>query len=110
MRPVHTLKRVLLVAVCATLGVALAPAVRADDLDQNDPALRKAGKGKMTPEQLVRIRIAEREGGAIAESLKTPESQTLVGPPLSEREKGVRGFNRLAFGPEPGGIDEPRQT
>src|SRR3569623_52656 len=110
MRPVHTLKRVLLVAVCATLGVALAPAGQADDIDQNDPALRKAGKGKMTPEQLVRIRIAELEGGAIAESLKTPESQTLVGPPLSEREKVVHVFNRLAFGPKPGDIDETSKT
>ncbi|HSI33861.1 MAG: DUF1800 domain-containing protein [Phycisphaerae bacterium] len=108
MRLTHACKRLLMVAVCAALGVAVAPTVRAaDEVDQNDPALRRAAKGgKMTPEQLVKIRIAELEGGAITEMLKTPDAVTIVGPPLSEREKTVQVFNRLSFGPRPGDIDE----
>jgi len=77
----------------------------ADAEDHNDPALKKQGR-KLTPEQLVRIRIAELEGGAIAESMKTPEAVTLMGPPLTEREKAIHVLNRLSFGWRPGEIEE----
>jgi uncharacterized protein (DUF1800 family) len=73
--------------------------------DPDDPALRRAGKEKMTPEQRLRVRIAELEGGAITESMKTPETVTLIGPPLTDKEKVVHVFNRLAFGPRPGEIE-----
>ena len=82
-----------------------AASARADDEDPNDPALKKSGK-KLTPEQLIRIRIAELEGGAIAESMKTPEAILLMGPPLTEREKVIHVLNRLSFGWRPGEIDE----
>jgi uncharacterized protein (DUF1800 family) len=78
---------------------------RAQEEDPNDPALKKSGK-KLTPEELIRIRIAELEGGAIAESMKTPETIALMGPPLSEKEKVVHVLNRLSFGWRPGEIDE----
>ncbi len=105
MRNAKLWTRILLGATCALALAAFIPTGRAaDEIDQNDPALRR--KGKMTQEQLVRIRIAELEGGAIAESLKTPDTVTLVGPPLSDREKVVHIFNRLAFGPRPNDIDD----
>ena len=53
-----------LFALLMTLSFGTVSA-RAQDEDPNDPALKKTGK-KMTPEQLIRIRIAELEGGAIA--------------------------------------------
>ena len=84
------------------------PMVRAADpamQDQDDPALRRGNREKMTPEQRMRIRILEMEGGALTESMKTPEAVTLVGPPLAEKEKVVHVFNRLAFGPRPGQIE-----
>jgi uncharacterized protein (DUF1800 family) len=95
---------------CATfaallLGVAM-PALRAADVDPNDPALKKEGKKKLTTEELYRIRIAELEGGAIAESMKTPEAVTLQGPPLTEKEKVIHVLNRMSFGWRPGEIDE----
>ena len=92
-------------ALLMTLAIGAPSARAADDQDPNDPALKKQGK-KLTPEQLVRIRIAELEGGAIAESMKTPEAVTLMGPPLTEREKVIHVLNRLSFGWRPGEIDE----
>ena len=107
MRLIEFCKRHVMLAVCAAaLAVGAGSSARAEEIDQNDPALRKAGKGKMTPEQLVKIRIAELEGGAMNDLLKTPDTVTLVGPPLSDREKVVHVFNRLAFGPKQGDIDE----
>src|SRR5688572_14666513 len=95
-----------LVFVSVLAPMAYQPFARAEDPDPNDPAVRKAGKTKMTPEELYRIRIAELEGGAIAESLKTPEAVTLQGPPLTEKEKVIHVLNRLSFGWRPGEIDE----
>ena len=90
MRNAKLWTRFLLAATCALALSLFVPASRAaDEVDNNDPALKKAGKGKMTPEQLVRIRIAELEGGAIADSLKNPETVTLVGPPLTDRDRSI---------------------
>src|SRR5688572_11861596 len=95
--------------MCGVLVVAMvfAPMARGAEpaQDPDDPALRRAGKEKMTPEQKMRIRILEMEGGALTESMKTPETVTVVGPPLTEQEKVVHVFNRLAFGPRPGQIE-----
>jgi uncharacterized protein (DUF1800 family) len=96
---------------CAIFLALLVPAGMnfargADEQDPNDPALKKQGKKKLTTEELYRIRIAELEGGAIAESMKTPEAVTLAGPPLTEREKVIHVLNRLSFGWRPGEIDE----
>ena len=92
----------------AALALAVVvPALLAADpvQDPDDPALRREGKPKMTPEEKMRIRILEMEGGALTESMKTPETVTVVGPPLTEKEKVVHVFNRLAFGPRPGEIE-----
>jgi len=89
----------------AALTIAVGSiSVRAAD-DPDDPALKKQGR-KMTQEELIRIRIAELEGGAISESMKTPEAVVLSGPPLTDREKVVHVLNRLSFGWRPGEIDE----
>src|SRR6185436_1564921 len=42
----------------------------------------------------------------IAESMKTPETVTLSGPPLNDKEKAIHVLNRLSFGWRPGEIDE----
>src|SRR3954464_6520921 len=97
--------RMLMCLVLFALALLGTTAVRAADEDPNDPALKKAGK-KMTQEQLIRIRIAELESGAIAESMKTPDAVVLSGPPLTDREKVVHVLNRLSFGWRPGEIDE----
>ncbi|MDB5322410.1 MAG: hypothetical protein JWN40_4041 [Phycisphaerales bacterium] len=95
-----------LIALAMTLALGATTGARAaDEQDPNDPALKKAGK-KMTQEQLIRIRIAELESGAIAESMKTPEAVVLSGPPLTDREKVVHVLNRLSFGWRPGEIDD----
>lgn len=93
-------------ALLMALSFSASTARAADDQDPNDPALKKAGRKKLTPEELIRIRIAELEGGAIAESLKTPEAIALMGPPLTDREKVIHVLNRLSFGWRPGEIDE----
>src|SRR5690349_21448476 len=94
--------RMLMCMVLFALALLGTTAVRAaDEQDPNDPALKKAGK-KMTQEQLIRIRIAELESGAIAESMKTPDAVVLSGPPLTDREKVVHVLNRLSFGWRPG--------
>jgi len=92
-------------ALLAMLAISVPVARAADDQDPDDPALKKQGK-KMTQEQLIRIRIAELESGAIAESMKSPETVVLSGPPLTDREKVVHVLNRLSFGWRPGEIDE----
>jgi uncharacterized protein (DUF1800 family) len=94
-----------LFALVAGLALGASTARAADEQDPNDPALKKAGR-KMTQEQLIRIRIAELESGAISESMKTPESVVLSGPPLTDREKVIHVLNRLSFGWTPGEIDE----
>src|SRR6478609_6948825 len=97
--------RMLMCMVLFALALGTSAVRAADEQDPNDPALKKAGK-KMTQEQLIRIRIAELESGAISESLKTPESVVLSGPPLTDREKVIHVLNRLSFGWTPGEIDE----
>ena len=73
---------------CGLILFAAANLRAADEVDQNDPALRRQGAGKMTPEQLIRVRIAEYDGGAIAEMLKTPDVVAVVGPPLAVDARG----------------------
>lgn len=97
--------RMLMCMVLFALALGTTAVRAADEQDPNDPALKKAGK-KMTQEQLIRIRIAELESGAIAESMKTPDAVVLSGPPLTDREKVVHVLNRLSFGWRPGEIDE----
>jgi uncharacterized protein (DUF1800 family) len=100
--------RLLLATACTLLlACAFAPTARAaDPEDQNDPALKRAGRPKMTQQELIRIRIAELESGAINESMKTPETVVLTGPPLSDHEKVIQTLNRLSFGWRPGQIEE----
>jgi uncharacterized protein (DUF1800 family) len=93
---------VLLLALTPLL--ACLPARAADD-DPNDPALKRAGQPKISQKDLIRIRIAELESGAINDSMKTPETVVLTGPPLSEHEKVVHVLNRCSFGWRPGEID-----
>src|SRR3954465_2122465 len=97
--------RMLICLVLIALALGTTAVRAADEQDPNDPALKKANK-KMTQEQLIRIRIAELESGAIAESMKTPDAVVLSGPPLTDREKVVHVLNRLSFGWRPGEIDE----
>lgn len=109
MRRTHSWSKLCLGLTMAAILLPLAfisVSRAADPVDQNDPALKKANKGKPTPEQLIRIRIAELEGGAIAESLKTPETVVAVGPPLTDREKVIHAMNRLSFGWKQGQVDE----
>ena len=75
----------------------IAPAARSDD-DAPPP------KRQLTPEELLRKRIAESLAG-IRDS-RAPRPETLKGPDLSEREKVIHVLNRLSFGPRPGEVDE----
>ncbi|HEY7118862.1 MAG TPA: DUF1800 domain-containing protein [Tepidisphaeraceae bacterium] len=96
----------VLFALMSMMALGVVSVRAADEQDPNDPALKREGRPKMTQEQLIRIRIAELEGGAIGESMKTPETVVLSGPPLTEHEKVVHVLNRLSFGWRPGEIEE----
>lgn len=79
----------------------MAPIVRSADDDQQ-PAKRQ-----LTPEELLRKRIAESLAGIRDSS--TPKTLTLRGPELSDREKVIHVLNRLSFGPTPGEVEDVLQ-
>jgi len=60
---------------------------------------------KLSPDELMRLRMLEMQSGAIARARGEAESRKLVGPPLSEREKVIHVLNRLSFGATPGEVD-----
>ena len=62
--------------------------------------------GKISEEDLRKLRMAELKSGARTKANETPEVQALKGPPLTDREKVVHVLNRLAFGPRPGEVDK----
>src|SRR4051812_26206762 len=92
--------RLLLATACTLLlACALTPAARAaDPEDQNDPALKRAGKQKMTQQELTRTRTAELESGATNAPIKTPKRVAPPAPPLNDHEKVIQPLNRLSFG------------
>ena len=90
----------LLSLLAAVSGVAPRAAGAADDRNVPPP------KRKMSQKELARLRIAEFQAGARTEANRAPDVKTLVGPPLSEREKAVHVLNRMAFGARPGEVEE----
>ena len=70
------------------------------------PAPGQPKPGKISEEDLRRLRMAEIKSGARTKANETPEVQALKGPPLTDREKVVHVLNRLAFGPRPGEVDK----
>jgi hypothetical protein len=62
--------------------------------------------GKISEEDLRKLRIAELKSGARTKANEAPEVQTLKGPPLNDREKVIHVLNRLSFGPRPGDVDK----
>ncbi len=56
---------------------------------------------RMSETELNRLRMLEIQSGAFHDAHKEATAMTLVGPPLSDREKVLQAVNRLAFGPRP---------
>ena len=83
--------------VIGIAALALPPVARAQD---NQPPVHR----QLTQEELLRKRIAESLAGL--RDSRTPQTQTLRGPELSDREKVVHVLSRLAYGPTPGEIDD----
>src|SRR5687768_5702555 len=63
-------------------------------------------KRRMSPEQLGRLRMLEIQSGAFRDARAAASSTTLVGPPLSDREKVQHAINRLSFGAKPGQVEQ----
>ena len=62
--------------------------------------------GKISEEDLKKLRMLELKSGARTKAAEAPEVQTLKGAPLNDREKVIHVLNRLAFGPRPGEVDK----
>ena len=61
-------------------------------------------KRQLTPQELLRKRIAESLAGR--RDMSAPHSETLIGPELSDREKVIHVLDRLGYGPKPGEVDQ----
>ena len=62
--------------------------------------------GKISEEDLRKLRMAEIRSGARTKANEAPEVQSLKGPPLTDREKVIHVLNRLGVGPRPGDVDK----
>ena len=62
--------------------------------------------GKISEEDLRKIKQLETKSGARTKAAEAPEVQALKGPPLEDREKVIHVLNRLSFGPRPGEVDK----
>jgi hypothetical protein len=63
-------------------------------------------KHRMTPEELGRLRMLEIKSGAFRDAKAAANSTSLVGPPLSDREKVQHALMRLSFGAKPGQVEK----
>jgi hypothetical protein len=90
------------VFTCTLLGAA---SLFAADSDAN-PDAPEIGHKKLTPDEALRIRILESQAGLRTGIAKAPQSETVIGPNLDDREKVIQALNRMSFGPRPGEIDQ----
>ena len=81
------------------LTLVMRPSLSSADDEQNQPVHRK-----LTPEELLRKRIAESLAGL--RDSRAPHSETLVGPELNDREKAEHVLDRLSYGARPGEVDD----
>lgn len=79
------------------------PAATATDPGNPDYVPRRH---RMSDEELGRLRMLEIKSGAFRDAKNAPGSTTLIGPPLSDREKVQHALNRLSFGPKPGQVEK----
>ena len=89
----------LLAGVIAAVAFAVVPDVRAQSGQQPKP-------GKISEEDLRKLRQLEVKSGVRTKAAEAPTVQALKGPPLSDREKVIHVLNRMSFGPRPGEVDK----
>ena len=90
----------LINTLVAALALALLPSVvTAQGAGQVDP-------GKISEEDLKKLRQLELKSGVRSKAAETPEVQAIKGPPLEDREKVIHVLNRMSFGPRPGEVDK----
>lgn len=94
-------------AVLLAAGLALqnGPARAADDPPQVDN-FRPGTPKRLSAEELGRLRMLEIQSGAFRDARAAAQSQQLVGPPLSDREKVQHVLNRMSFGAKPGQVEK----
>src|SRR6476646_10694070 len=63
-------------------------------------------KHRMTPAELGRLRMLEIKSGAFRDAKAAAGSTSLVGPPLSDREKVQHALMRLSLGAKPGQVEK----
>ncbi len=114
------LRRVVLGGVVAFAGLAAlpllaqtdpkdagsAPAAKPASPADNNPENYVPKKHKMSAEELGRLRMLEIKSGAYRDAKAVAQAQTMVGPPLSDREKVQHALNRLSFGAKPGEVEK----
>ena len=108
----HRIRRGLpFVVVLAALAIFLpsgAPA-QSDKMEGKSgsaPSGQQPKPGKISEEDLRKLRQLEVKSGARTKAAEAPEVQALKGPPLSDREKVIHVLNRMSFGPRPGEVDK----
>jgi uncharacterized protein (DUF1800 family) len=68
----------------------------------NAPALEHH---KLSASESLKIRIMESQSGLRTNIAKAPQSETIVGPNLEDREKAWQAVNRMSYGARPGEVD-----
>jgi uncharacterized protein (DUF1800 family) len=86
-------------------ALSLPAGLLAADADNNPADAPELAHHKLSPEESLRIRIMESQSGLRTNIAKAPQSETIVGPNLDDREKVWQAVNRMSFGPRPGEID-----
>lgn len=98
----------VMAAVTFVGGTCIVALTAQAQADANNPANYDPNRqrGRITKEELGRLRMLEIQSGAFREAHKDPGSQQLIGPPLSDREKVMHVMNRLSFGPKQGDVEK----
>jgi hypothetical protein len=91
-------------AAAAAAAPAAKPASDKPKTNKYDPSNNAPKKKRISDAQLGYLRLLEAQAGLRVKSGATPQTLNLIGPPLSDREKVIHVFNRMAFGPKPGEI------
>ena len=100
------------VIAATTLALLLCSSAhaQADKADARSAGATPSGQqprpGKISEEDLRKLRQLEVKSGVRTKAAEGPEVQTLKGPPLNDREKVIHVLNRMSFGPRPGEVDK----
>lgn len=87
-------------------AIAVAAAGPSFSRGQGRPPAGQPRPGKISEEDLRKLRQLETKSGVRTKANEAPTVQALKGPPLSDREKVIHVLNRLSFGPKPGQVDK----